>query len=312
MSPSGTRQAGAGAHGADPDAGIVPTLDELIALRRSAARTADPRRGRMGTVARAAASARGRGMEYAESRAYVPGDDARHIDWKLSARTRTPHTKTFHAERERLTLLVADRAPALYFGTRIRFKSVQAARAGAVAVWAALRAGDRVAALCGARDAAVVAPAGGIRGALRTLDALVRWYRAPPPQDDGLPQALERAARLLHPGAQVLVLADPASALAVAPARWSALARHADVRVLLLVDPLEMQPPACRLPLQTAQGRLQLDLAAGAARAAWEQAFAAPVQALCAALPAHRVQVQVLASDAASDAWLRPQSGGRR
>lgn len=76
-------------------------------------------------------------MEYAESREYVAGDDARHIDWKLSARTGFTHTKTFQAERERLTLLVADTAPALYFGTRVRFKSVQAARAGAVAAWSA-------------------------------------------------------------------------------------------------------------------------------------------------------------------------------
>src|SRR3546814_11310880 len=75
-------------------------------------------------------------MEYAESREYAHGDDARHIDWRLTARSGKPHTKLFRAERERLTLLVADTAPALYFGTRVRFKSVQAARAGAVAAWA--------------------------------------------------------------------------------------------------------------------------------------------------------------------------------
>ncbi|PSD26574.1 DUF58 domain-containing protein, partial [Stenotrophomonas maltophilia] len=33
------------------------------------------------------------------------------------------------------SLIVADTSPALYFGTRVRFKSVQAARAGAVAAW---------------------------------------------------------------------------------------------------------------------------------------------------------------------------------
>src|SRR3546814_2089591 len=74
-------------------------------------------------------------MEYAESREYAHGDDARHIDWRPTARSGKPHTKLFQAERERLTLLVADTPPALYFGTRVRFKSVQAARAGAVAAW---------------------------------------------------------------------------------------------------------------------------------------------------------------------------------
>ncbi len=119
-------------------------------------------------------------MEYAESREYVAGDDARHIDWRLTARSGRAHTKLFQAERERLTLLVADTAPALYFGTRVRFKSVQAARAGAVAAWAAVRDGDRVAALRGSRHEAPVPPAAGPRGALRVLDALVRWYAQPP------------------------------------------------------------------------------------------------------------------------------------
>ena len=80
-------------------------------------------------------------MEYAESREYVAGDDARHIDWRLTARTGRAHTKLFQAERERLSLIVADTSPALYFGTRVRFKSVQAARASAVAAWAAVRDG---------------------------------------------------------------------------------------------------------------------------------------------------------------------------
>ena len=115
-------------------------------------------------------------MEYAESREYAIGDDARHIDWRLTARSGKPHTKLFQAERERLTLIVADTAPALYFGTRVRFKSVQAARAGAIAAWAAVRDGDRIAALRGSTREAPVPPAAGPRGALRALDALVRWY----------------------------------------------------------------------------------------------------------------------------------------
>ncbi|MBW3549625.1 MAG: TRAP transporter large permease subunit [Proteobacteria bacterium] len=41
-----------------------------------------------------------------------------------------------------MTLIVADTAPALYFGTRVRFKSVQAARAGAIAAWIASVSSD--------------------------------------------------------------------------------------------------------------------------------------------------------------------------
>src|SRR6476619_1116404 len=113
--------------------GVTPTLAELIALRASAQGRRTPLRGRHGVSGHALSPQRGRGMEYAESREYSIGDDARHIDWRLTARSGKPHTKLFQAERERLTLIVADTAPAIYFGTRTRFKSVQAARAGAVA-----------------------------------------------------------------------------------------------------------------------------------------------------------------------------------
>ncbi|RBD43718.1 DUF58 domain-containing protein, partial [Xanthomonas oryzae pv. oryzae] len=117
--------------------GLCPMLAELIALRGTAVHRGQPGRGRHGLVGPVPAATRGRGMEYAESREYVAGDDARHIDWRVTARTGRAHTKLFQAERERLSLIVADTSPALFFGTRVRYKSVQAARAGAVAAWLA-------------------------------------------------------------------------------------------------------------------------------------------------------------------------------
>ncbi|MFD1299778.1 DUF58 domain-containing protein, partial [Lysobacter gummosus] len=127
--------------------GVVPSLAELVALRAAVSGRRSARHGRHGVSGQALSPLRGRGMEYAESREYSHGDDARHIDWRLTARTGRAHTKLFQAERERLTLIVADTAPSLYFGTRVRFKSVQAARAGAIAAWAAARDGDRIAAM---------------------------------------------------------------------------------------------------------------------------------------------------------------------
>src|SRR5690606_31752362 len=214
--------------------GITPTLAELVALRAAAQGRRPPRRGRHGVSGQAPSPLRGRGMEYAESREYAIGDDARHIDWRLTARSGKPHTKLFQAERERLTLLVADTAPALYFGTRVRFKSVQAARAGAVAAWAAVRDGDRIAALRGSTSEPPVPPAAGPRGALRVLDALVRWYSQPPADDGGLALALDHAGRLLRPGSRMVVLADAASVAAVPASRWPALSMHSEVIVLLL------------------------------------------------------------------------------
>ena len=86
-------------------------------------------------------------------------------------------------------------------------------------------------------------------GALRVLDALVRWYSAAPGDDAGLEVALDHAQRLLRPGSRLLVLADPASVAAL-PERWLAAgagARAADGGVMqggsLVLRDIH-QPPA--------------------------------------------------------------------
>ena len=284
--------------------GIQPTLAELVALRPLARQRGGARRARSGVRALAPSPQRGQGMEYAESRDYVAGDDARHIDWRVTARTGRPHTKTFQRERERLTLVVADTAAALYFGTRVRFKSAQAARAGAIAAWQAAGDGDRIAALRGSTVEAPVAPAGGTRGALRVLHALTRWYAAAPPHDAGLGVAIDHARRLLRPGSRLLVLADAGSIDAVPARDWAAIGGHCDALVLLLDDPLERSPPRARLGFASGAGRVDLDLSSGAQRSRWREAFSGPRDVAVARLRGAGIGVESLSSDAASDAWL--------
>ena len=89
-------------------------------------------------------------MEYAESRAYLPGDEIRNMDWRVTARTGRAHTKLFQEDRERPVMLAVDYGPSMFFGTRIAFKSVVAAHAAALVAWAALRHGDHVGAVIAA------------------------------------------------------------------------------------------------------------------------------------------------------------------
>ncbi|MGH8081261.1 MAG: DUF58 domain-containing protein [Lysobacter sp.] len=284
--------------------GIVPSLAELVALRAAVTGRRSARLGRHGVSGQALSPLRGRGMEYAESREYSNGDDARHIDWRLTARTGRAHTKLFQAERERLSLIVADTSPSLYFGTRVRFKSVQAARAGAVAAWAAARDGDRIAALRGSLREPPVNPGSGPRGALRVLDAMVRWYTQPPAEDAGLEVALDHAARLLRPGSRLIVLADPASVAALPQRRWAVLAQHHEVIVLLLTDPIEAEPPRGALPFSRDGQRIELDLGVDAQRQRWHDSFVVPVEVALEKLPARGVRVQALSTQAASESWL--------
>ena len=253
--------------------GIRPSLAELIALRARAMAWPPPPHGSAAQEGPAPSPLRGRGMDYAESRLYAQGDDARHIDWRVTARTGRTHTKIFHAERDRVSLLVADTAPSLYFGTRACFKSVQAARVGALAAWASQRSGDRITVLRGTRTEAPRLPSGGSRGALRVLDALARWYAQAPVDDAGLDFALETVLRVVKPGARVLTLADPRSIDTLADARLTALSAHHDAIAVLLVDPLELTPPQARVGFVTQQSRIDLDLSDQDGRERWRHAF---------------------------------------
>lgn len=284
--------------------GVVPELAELIALRERVLAWPPPRRASAEGSGPARSPLRGRGMDYAESRPYVPGDDARHIDWRLSARTDRAHTKVFHAERDRLSLIVADTSRRLYFGTRCCFKSVQAARVGALAAWAMQRSGDRICALRGSRGEAPLAPAGGSRGVLLTLDALRRWYTQPPQEDAGIGVALEQSARLLRPGSRLLLLLDPCSLEPVADASLRALAQHQDALAVLLVDPLELAPPRIRGAFVDGGGRVELDLADPLLRRRWSLGFGERYLRQRERLQAAGWRVLQLATDGAPDEVL--------
>lgn len=283
--------------------GIRPSLNELIALRERVRAWPPPWRGSTRCDGPAPSPLRGRGMDYAESRPYALGDDARHIDWRVTARTGRTHTKVFHAERDRITLLIADTAPTLYFGTRVCFKSVQAARAGALAAWAAQRSGDRITALRGGSEAPHP-PAGGSRGTLRVLDALARWYAAAPADDVGLDAALQHAARLLKPGARALTLADSRSFDPISDARLSALSAHREAIAIMLLDPLELQPPHARLTFAAGAERIELDLGDAAVDRAWQQQFAAQFDLTRIRLQRLGWRVITLRTDAAAESVL--------
>ncbi|WP_222920205.1 DUF58 domain-containing protein [Natrinema sp. SYSU A 869] len=58
----------------------------------------------------------GRGIEPAEIREHVPGDAAKRIDWKATARLATPHVREYETETTRRTLLVVDHRRSLSTG----------------------------------------------------------------------------------------------------------------------------------------------------------------------------------------------------
>ncbi len=93
---------------------------------------------------RHASRLRGRGLNFEELRGYLPGDDIRTIDWKVTARTGDPHVRVYTEERDRPALLLVDQRVSMFFGTVAYMKSVVAAEAAAIAAHRVLGQGDRV------------------------------------------------------------------------------------------------------------------------------------------------------------------------
>ncbi len=264
--------------------GVQVDLPELVALRVRAAQLARVERHRSADKMSGLQSSpfRGRGMEYAESRPYAAGDDVRHIDWRVTARTGRTHTKLFQPERERITAVVYDAAPTMAFGTRACFKSVQAARIAALLMWAALAEGDRLAAVASGRMREVIPPLSARRGVLRVLDALVRWQPKPGAAaatgalgDSRLSDSLDALHRVLRPGSHVLLVIDPRSLDAAAERSLVRLRAHHDVAACVLADALELRPPPpARYRISDGSQQQTLALEDDSSRTAWLEHFA--------------------------------------
>lgn len=59
---------------------------------------------------------RGSGLQFREHQVYVPGDDVRFIDWKLSARSPNVYIKTFEEERNVEIVICVDLSQTLLYG----------------------------------------------------------------------------------------------------------------------------------------------------------------------------------------------------
>ena len=303
--------------------GATPDLDALLGLRanahlldlRSGRRAPDPLSGTRPSRFRA------RGMEYAESRAYLPGDEIRNMDWRVTARTGRPHTKLFQEERERPVMLAIDLGPSMFFGTRVAFKSVVAAHAAALVAWAALRRGDHV-------GAAIVAPqreveiraAGGRRGVIRVLRALHAHAALPETPGSGGPgrlaELLSRARRISGAGSLVVLLSDFYALDEDAETALALIRRRCELVGALVVDPLECRaPPPGRYAVSDGRAIAVLDSSGRTFREEYRQSHERRTERVRRAFARLHAPLITLATDApveeALHAAIRPATPGR-
>lgn len=257
--------------------GVTASLQELVALRGVPAMAGQP--GAMQAGAHLSPQ-RSRGMEFAETRPYLPGDDARAIDWRQTARRGGAWTKLFQEEQERPLLLLADLGAHMRFGTRVAFKSVVAARAAALLAWAAVQAGDRVGGIvCNGGTQVAVPPHGQERGALQLLQQLAASSLASGNAAGTLP--LHALYPMLRGDAAVVLVSDFSMLSATLERDILRLAARTPVSLVHVHDVFETDavPPGCYRVTDGAY-YMTLDLRGASARTAYGAAFAARREAL--------------------------------
>lgn len=239
------------ARGGEADPRIHVTRQHLDRLEGPARRLSFlPRQPARSVLAgRHASRLRGRGLNFEELRDYLPGDDVRAIDWKVTARTGRPHVRVMTEERDRSALIVVDQRMSMFFGTRHAMKAVTAAEAAALAAFAILRQGDRVGGLVfGDGHIAEVRPQRTRRALNRFLNALAEANGMLGPQvraDDPLSlTAVLRAAARIAPRNHLLVVLSDFDVIDEETHRLvDALSRHNDLVLGLVTDPFAQALP---------------------------------------------------------------------
>lgn len=267
----------------DSEAGVYVTLEQLAALRfRAKGFSFLPRQPVRSLLAGGHASKlRGRGLDFDEIRKYLPGDDPRTIDWKVTARTRTPYSRVYTEERQRPVLFVVDQRLGMFFGSVKLLKSVVAAQAMALGAWRTIAVKDCVGGVIfNDTDIVEVRPRRTKTTVMHLLRAVTDQNRALRADADvksnlaQLNEALRRAARLATHDFLVVLITDAAGATSETNELLTTIARHNDVLVSFVYDPLEADlPQAGNVVVSDGERQMEVNTASDTLRSGFHREF---------------------------------------
>tara|TARA_R110000822_G_scaffold60287_11_gene150255 strand:+ start:2686 stop:3621 length:936 start_codon:yes stop_codon:yes gene_type:complete len=234
---------------------------------------------------------RGRGMDFEEVRQYQPGDDIRTIDWRVTARTMTTHTKLFSEERERPVLVVTDLRPTMFFGSK-ELKSVTACQVAAALAWAGLNANDRVGGLIfGAEHQYDIRARRSHHSVLQLIHKLRDFSEQLIHANANrytMAEILEDTRRVAMPGSTLFLISDFHDLDKNCEQHLFELARHCDINICHIHDGLEAQlPPPANYQVSNGHQRFNLNTQGTDLRRQFEKQFRdrqAHLKTLCSKL----------------------------
>jgi uncharacterized protein (DUF58 family) len=185
---------------------------------------------------------KGRGLAFAAVRPYLPGDDVRLIDWKVTARAREPFIRQYTEERELTVMLVMDASPSVFFGTQDRQKRDLAAELGAVLAYTAISNGDKVGLILFSDQVEhYIPPRKGRNHILRLIRDLLTVQ--PSGRGTDLAAALQVVNRAVPTGAIVFLLSDFLMAGASYARDLGITGKQHQTIAIVVSDPLETAFP---------------------------------------------------------------------
>lgn len=289
---------------------IEASLPSLLALQHPARHFSLDRLGlrRLPASSGNTPRLRGRGMTFEEHRAYAPGDEPRFIDWRVTARTGDMHIKVFREEHERPVLLFADLRPSMHFGTRCQLKSTLAAQACALLGWTAAHGRERVGGVVVSAQLKDCRSRSGVHGVLPWLNLASQLpaekaeFQAPP-----LASALIHLRRTLRPGSIVVIASDFADLDDTGRSHIAEIARHNQLILLPITDPLESDPPLHgQYPLKQDNHTVWIDFSQTSQRERWLQHFSERQQAVAALAEQARAALIPLVTSSPAEEQLAP------
>lgn len=150
---------------------------------------------------------KGQGIEFADVREYVAGDDVRTIDWNVTARSQQPFVKKFVEERELSVLFVVDMSGSQYFGSGLKLKSEVAAEITAALAFSAVKNSDKVGMLIGTDEVEKFVPLKkGKKHVLRVIREIL--YYAPKRKKTHLASSFQYLHNFLTRTAVIFVISD--------------------------------------------------------------------------------------------------------
>ena len=265
-----------------PARGAHVDLGDMISLRFPARQLKLARRNRALSALAGPnkTNFRGRGIDFEEVRSYQPGDDIRTIDWRVTARTGSAHTKLFREERERPVLVIADQRNSMFFGSTHCFKSVLACQLASLVAWSALDGGDRVGGLVfNDLQHREIRPRRSRRTVLALLSEMAVYNSALPmdvaERTNSFEDMLANLRRIARPGSSLFLVSDFRGAgTGHARELLFQLSQHTEITAIKCSDPLESSlPRAGQYAVTDGTNRSELHTADKGLRRQYEEKF---------------------------------------